>query len=105
MVRREVSSEELLLSWEESLEEPLPVPEELLSWEEEESSSLEELSSGGVAGSEGSSLEELSSWEEEDSSSGSSGYSSLGGSCSSRSTYLVNTVAASQRMVLSVGLK
>ena len=33
-----------LLSWEESLEEPLPVPEELLSWEEEESSSLEEPS-------------------------------------------------------------
>ena len=42
---REVSSEGLLLSWEESLEEPLPVPEELLSWEEEESSSLEEPSS------------------------------------------------------------
>ena len=98
MVGREVFSEELLLSWEESLEE-------LLSWEEEDSPSLEELSSGGVAGSEGSSLEELSSWEEEDSSSGSSGCSSLGGSYSSRSTYLVNTVAASQRMVLSVGLK
>ena len=92
MVGREVFSEELLLSWEESLEEPL-------SWEEEDSPSLEELSS------EGSSLEELSSWEEEDSSSGSSGCSSLGGSYSSRSTYLVNTVAASQRMVLSVGLK
>ena len=44
MVRREVYSEGLLLSWEESLEEPLPVPEELLSWEEEESSSLEEPS-------------------------------------------------------------